>query len=82
MKNLLKEKIRRGENCVGTFVELGHPDVTEILSRQGFDWLLIDGEHSPMSFETMERLLQSMSGTDCTPIVRPQWNDLVIIKRI
>jgi len=37
MKNLLKEKIRRSENCVGTFVELGHPDVTEILSRQGFD---------------------------------------------
>jgi len=82
MKNLLKEKIRRGENCVGTFIELGHPDVTEILSRQGFDWLLIDGEHSPMGLETMERLLRRMSDTGCTPIVRPQWNDPVIIKRI
>ncbi len=82
MKNLLKEKLARGENAVGTFVEMGHPDVADILSHSGFDWLLIDGEHSPMGFETMERMLQAMVGTDCTPIVRPQWNDPVIIKRI
>ena len=82
MKNLLKEKLNRGEAVIGTFVEMGHPDITEILSHMGFDWLLIDGEHSPMGFETMERMLQSMGGSDCTPIIRPQWNDLVIIKRV
>ena len=43
MKNLLKEKLRKGENAVGTFIELGHPDVAEILSHIGLDWLLIDG---------------------------------------
>lgn len=82
MKNLLKEKLQRGENAVGTFVELGHPDVVDILSHEGFDWLLIDGEHSPISYETMELMLQAMVGTDCTPIIRPQWNDPVVIKRI
>ena len=82
MKNLLKEKLRKGGNAVGTFIELGHPDVAEILSHSGFDWLLIDGEHSPMGFETMERMLQAMVGTDCTPVIRPQWNDPVIIKRV
>lgn len=82
MKNPLKEKLHKGENVIGTFIEMGHPDVTEILSHMGFDWLLIDGEHSPMGFESMERMLQSMSGSDCTPIIRPQWNDPVIIKRI
>lgn len=81
LKNLLKEKLKEKLPVHGTFVELGHPDVTEILSRLGFDWLLIDGEHSPMSFETMERLLQSMNGTKCTPIIRPAWNDPVLIKR-
>jgi len=35
-----------------------------------------------MGFETMERMLQAMAGTKCTPIIRPQWNDPVIIKRI
>ena len=82
MKNLLKEKLSKGENAVGTFVEMGHPDVTNILSHAGLDWLLIDGEHSPMGYETMEVLLQAMVGTDCTPIIRPQWNDPVVIKRI
>jgi 2-keto-3-deoxy-L-rhamnonate aldolase RhmA len=82
LKNILKEKLRNGENAVGTFVELGHPDITDILSHTGFDWLLIDGEHSPMGYETMERMLQSMAGTDCTPIIRPEWNDPVVIKRI
>ena len=67
---------------IGTFVGLGHPDVTEVLSRIGFDWLVLDGEHSPMGLETMQRMMQSMYGSNCTPVVRPQWNDMVIIKRV
>jgi 2-keto-3-deoxy-L-rhamnonate aldolase RhmA len=81
MRNLLKEKLRRGKAVTGAFVGLGHPDVTEILSRMGFDWLLLDGEHGPIGIETMQVMMQSMT-QDCTPIVRPQWNDPVIIKRV
>lgn len=82
MKNLLKEKLSKGKSVVGCFVGLAHPDVTEVISRMGFDWILIDGEHSPMGLETMQMLLQAMNGSDCTPIVRPAWNDPVLIKRI
>lgn len=72
----------QGQPVIGTFVGLGHPDVTEVLSGLGFDWLVLDGEHSPMSLETMQVLMQSMNGSNCVPIVRPQWNDMVIIKRV
>ena len=82
MKNILKEKLNEGQPVIGTFVGLGHPDVTEVLSRIGYDWLLLDGEHSPMGLETMQQMMQSMNGSNCTPIVRPQWNDMVMIKRI
>ena len=82
MKNLLKEKLQKGEAVIGTFICLGHPDVTERLSRLGFDWLLIDGEHSPTGLETMQQMLQAMNGSNCTPLIRPQWNDMVIIKRV
>ncbi len=82
MKNLLKEKLKAGQPVIGTFVGIGHPDVTEVISRLGFDWVLLDGEHSPMSIETMQLLMQAMNGSNCTPIVRPQWNDMVIIKRV
>ena len=82
MKNLLKEKLKKGQAVIGTFVGLGHPDVTERLSRLGFDWLLIDGEHAPLGLETMQVMMQAMNGSNCTPLVRPQWNDMVIIKRV
>lgn len=72
----------RGEVVIGTFVGLGHPDVTEWLARVGFDWLLLDAEHGPLGFETLQQMIQSMNGTGCVPIVRPQWNDPVIIKRV
>ncbi|MEE8420189.1 MAG: aldolase/citrate lyase family protein [Dehalococcoidales bacterium] len=82
MKNPLKEKLNRGEAVIGTFVGIGHPDVAEWLSRLGFDWLLLDGEHSPISLETLQVMMQGMNGSTCVPLVRPQWNDPVIIKRV
>jgi len=81
LKNPLKEKIKAGQAVTGTFVALGHPDVTEWLARLGFDWLLLDAEHGPLELETLQRMMQAMNGTNCIPIVRPQWNDPVVIKR-
>ncbi len=82
MRNRLKKRLQGGELLIGTLVGLGHMDVAEILSRLGFDWLFLDAEHSPLSFETMQQMMQVMSTTDCVPVVRPQWNDPVQIKRI
>ena len=82
MKNPLKEKLDQGKPVIGTFVGIGHPDVTEWLSRLEFDWLLLDAEHAPLGFETLQRMMQAMNGTSCVPLVRPQWNDPVVIKRV
>ena len=82
MKNLLKEKLKTNQAVIGTFVALGHPDVTEMLAGLGFDWLVLDAEHGPLGYETLQRLMQAMNGSGCTPIVRPQWNDMVTIKRV
>lgn len=81
MHNPVKERIQNGEVALGTFVSIGHPDVTERLSMLGFDWLLLDSEHGPLSYETMQVMMQSMRGDSCSPIVRVQWNDPVAIKR-
>ncbi len=82
MKNQLKARLKKGETVTGTFVGLGHPDVTEWLSRLGYDFLLLDGEHSPIGFETMQQMMQAMNGTSCVPIIRPQWNEMVVVKRV
>ena len=82
MKNPLKEKLHQGKTVIGTFVGIGHPDVVEWLSRLEFDWLLLDAEHAPLDFQTLQQMMQAMNGTSCVPIVRPQWNDPVVIKRV
>ena len=81
MKNPLKQALRAGKAVIGTFVQIGHPDVTEMLSHAGFDWLLLDGEHGPFGIETMQLMLQAMSGAKTVPMVRVPWNDPVFIKR-
>ena len=81
MHNPVKEKIQNGEVALGTFVGIGHPDITERLSMCGFDWLLLDSEHGPLSYETMQLMMQSIRGVSCSPIIRVQWNDPVAIKR-
>ncbi len=83
MKNPVKAKLRGGRVSVGTWVGIGHPDVTERLADLGFDWLTFDIEHSPMSLETVQTMMQSMSFTEnCVPLVRLRWNDQVLIKRV
>ena len=82
MKNYLKEKVRQGKTIAGILTGLGHPDVSELLSRVGYDFLYLDDEHGPMHYETLQRMMQAMNGTDCTPIVRVQENNATDIKRL
>jgi 2-dehydro-3-deoxyglucarate aldolase len=81
MKNPVKEMLKAGKPAIGTFVQMGFPDVTEMLSHAGFDWILIDGEHGPIDIETMQRMLQAMGGTKAVPIIRIPWNEPVYVKR-
>ena len=39
MKNLLKEKLQQNQSVIGTFIQMGHPDITEYMAGLGFDWL-------------------------------------------
>jgi len=83
MKNFVKSKLRSGEVSLGTWISIGHPDVAERLALVGFDWLTFDIEHSPLSLETVQTMMQAMSFTDrCVPLVRLRWNDQVLIKRV
>jgi 2-dehydro-3-deoxyglucarate aldolase/4-hydroxy-2-oxoheptanedioate aldolase len=54
----------------------------EIMSRAGFDWLLVDMEHGHGDYQTLLAQLQAIEGSPVIPIVRVQWNDPAIIKRV
>jgi 2-keto-3-deoxy-L-rhamnonate aldolase RhmA len=81
MENQLKQLLEKGEVTFGCWITIGHPDVAEIMANAGFDWIIFDTEHAPLSIETVQVLLQAISGTRVTPIIRVAWNDMVLIKQ-
>ncbi len=65
----------------GTLLSISAPQVAEIISDSGFDWVLIDMEHSAISLESVQNALQIM-GDKILKIVRVPGNDEIWIKRV
>jgi 4-hydroxy-2-oxoheptanedioate aldolase len=76
-----KAKLKRGEPVVGAWLSLTDPCAAEMLSRTGFDYLLIDTEHGAWDLVTLQTTLMGFNGTETVPIVRVPWNDHVRIKQ-
>ena len=80
-QNEFKKALVAGRQQIGLWVSLASAYSTEIVAGSGFDWLLIDGEHSPNDPPTILPQLQAAAAYPVTCIVRPAWNDKVLIKR-
>ncbi|KAB1648473.1 2-dehydro-3-deoxyglucarate aldolase [Pseudoclavibacter endophyticus] len=63
------------------WVSSGSPIMAEICAGSGLDWLLIDGEHSPLGLESIQLQLQAAAAYPVTPVVRVPVNDTVLIKQ-
>jgi 4-hydroxy-2-oxoheptanedioate aldolase len=80
--NGFKCALSRGDVQIGLWCTLASGIATEIVSDSGFDWLLIDTEHSPNEVPDLVRHLQAMQRGSAAPVVRVAWNDPVLIKRV
>ncbi len=80
MKNL-KEKLRRRQVTIGSWITLSDPAVAEIMARVGFDWLVVDMEHSGLSTGQAQEIIRVIDLCGVTPLVRVMKNDPDIIKR-
>ena len=80
-RNAFKAAIATGQQQIGLWVSLASPYSTEIVAGSGFDWLLLDGEHSPNDPPLVLPQLQAAAPYPVTCIVRPAWNDPILIKR-
>lgn len=72
--NPLKDKLARGEPVVGTFVSLPSPPFVQILAGCGFDFLIVDCEHGPISIETAQAMITATAVSSCVPLARVPWN--------
>jgi 2,4-dihydroxyhept-2-ene-1,7-dioic acid aldolase len=81
-RNRFKQALAEKRLQIGLWCSLCSSIAAEIVSDSGFDWLLLDTEHSPNELPDLLGALQAVAVGTATPIVRPAWNDTVLIKRV
>ncbi|GAB4371056.1 MAG: aldolase/citrate lyase family protein [Spirochaetales bacterium] len=85
--NPVKAKLRQGKVSLGTWMQIGHPMVAEILAQVGFDWIAVDMEHSDMNMRDFTDAARGMYGRGNTPfgpipLARVRENDTLAIRQV
>ena len=80
--NSFKRDLLAGKPLIGCWSSLANAITTEVLGVAGFDWILLDGEHSPNDVGTFIPQLMALKDSASAPVVRPTTNSEVEIKRL
>ena len=80
--NHFKRAILSGQTPYGVWLVSGAPATAEALGSAGFDFLVVDTEHTPIDPPQVADILRTMAGTPASAVVRPAWNDMLLIKRL
>ena len=78
----LRKRLESGQTCIGIYLALSDPHVSEMMGDIGYDFTWVDMEHAPFSIETGLAHVMALRGTDCAPLVRVPSHDPVLIKPI
>lgn len=81
-ENQFLKAIRAGQQQVGLWVSLSNAYAAEAVAPAGYEWALLDMEHCPNDLNSLLGQLQAFEATTTTAIVRPDWNDMVKVKRL
>lgn len=79
--NQFRQKIKNKEQTIGLWLSTTNPMIAEMAGMTGYDWLVLDGEHSPVDIPMQLHLLQALNGSSSAPVGRPPVNDTAIIKQ-
>ena len=80
-QNGFKRALKAGKAQIGLWSSLSSNYTVEVIAGAGFDWILLDMEHSPNDLESALTQLQAAAPYPSHPVVRVPWNDMVTIKR-
>ena len=80
-RNGFKRALKAGKAQIGLWSSLSSNYSVEVIAGAGFDWILLDMEHSPNDLESALTQLQAAAPYPTHPVVRVPWNDMVTIKR-
>ncbi len=81
-ENKMKARLKRGESLIGTFVKTSDPAVVEVMALAGFEFIVIDNEHTAMNIENTVNLLRTAEIYNLPAIVRVRTNQPVEILQV
>ncbi len=79
--NPLIDALQKGQPSVGSWLSLCSPVAAETMACVGWDWLLVDVEHSLVGFETMVNCFRASQLGGAVPLARVPWNETIWIQR-
>ncbi|MBI2108807.1 MAG: aldolase [Parcubacteria group bacterium] len=79
--NTLKKRLKSGGGCIGTWSIIPSATAANVMAVAGLDFVIIDMEHGPASFETAEDMVRAIEGESRTPLIRVSNNDRFMILR-
>ena len=78
----LKNKLKNNQLTIGSWIMMGNPMSVEVMSLAGFEWLVVDIEHTSIDFQTTENLIRTIQSKNIKALVRVSKNEEVVIKRV
>lgn len=82
LANPFKKALLGANPQIGLWMSMGNAYAAEMCAGAGFDWLLIDGEHSPNDVRSIMTQLQAVAPYGAHPIVRPPIGETWLIKQL
>jgi len=77
----LKEKLAKRQLTIGSWLTIASLQTAEIMLGGGYDWLVIDMEHTAIGTEMMAQMIQVVTLGRSPVLVRVGANDPLLIKR-
>ncbi len=81
-RNTFKQALAEMRPQIGLWSTLSSNIASEVLAHAGYDWIVVDMEHSPNEIPGVYMQLQSYDPSPTAAVVRLPWNDPVVVKRV
>ena len=81
-QNPFKKALAEGKTQIGCWMTFGEASTAEIMGTAGFDWLVIDGEHTPNDIRSIRDQLMALDASPSHPVVRVPIGEPWIIKQV
>ena len=78
----LKQKLKNNELTIGSWIMMGNPMSVEVMALAGFEWLVVDIEHTSIDLSMTQTLIATIQAKGIKALVRVSKNEEVVIKKV